>query len=236
MKKYILVIFLCAGHMVLAQGSKKLFSNTENLLKAIIPNSNPDSWTVIRNIDGKNTVIRPENPPAYENSATGFVIDQREHGYYYIAYTKGGQTRYITDAEGLRKFIGDIDNPQEAALAAVAKGYVIDFEYQDVAANYTDNGASYTVHAGKVMSLDCPFEINHYALNVDKKTGAVTGETDMGKYFELYGKECENNPHYSALQKQMEEARLKAEEQKKIQKEMTDKMERRIRKIQSKRR
>ena len=85
-----------------------------------------------------------------------------------------------------------------------------------------------------MLSEECPLQKNHYEVWIDKKTGKITQEKELGTYFELYGKECTNNPHYDALKQQMEDVKKKAEEQKEIQKKMTEKMKKRLQKLRRK--
>ncbi len=232
MKKIIVLTSLLAAISFHSQEKKVHFSNAENLLQKISPEANIRSWTVIYHLEGKDRVLTPDVKSAFESQGEGFKLNPHEPGYYYIVFTQGASVQYITDPHALKTFIGRIDNGEEAALAALAHGYQIDFEFKDYAANYTDRGSYYVVDAGKETSAECPLARTHYTMRVDKATGAVSEEKDLGPYFELYGKQCENNPHYSALDRQMEEAKLRAEEQKRIQKELTKKMEKKVRKQQ----
>lgn len=232
MKKIITLASLFAAVTFHSQEKKVHLTNAENLLLKIIPEGKISSWTVIYHLEGKERTLQSENRLPFESQGKGFKLNPHGTGYYYIAYLKDGVMKYITDDSSLKAFIGRIDNGEEAALSALAHGYQIDFEFKDYAANYQDKGSYLIVDAGKETSSECPLARTHYTMHVDKMTGAVSAEKDLGPYFELYGKECTNNPHYSALDKQMEEARLRAEEQKRIQKEMTKKMEKKVRKQQ----
>ncbi len=216
--------------------SKNTYSSYENILKNISPNDKADSWTLFYNIYARDKVVKSVGNADYLPQFKGFTLDPHEEGFYYIAYSKNGIVSYVTDLAGLKNFIGSVDNADEAAISAIASGYLIDFEFKDYAANFQDKGKLYIVEAGKVTSEKCPFSKSHYEISVNKVTGEISDVKDLGQYFEIYGKDCKNNPHHSEIDRQMEEAKLKAEEQKKIQKQMSDKMEKRIRKIQNKRR
>ncbi len=234
MKKFIFFSLLITANLVLSQEKKVTLVTSDSILKNIRPNENLDFWNVVYQFDKKDHLVKSYGKGSYIPMSGGFRINPHEQGFYYIAYGKGGKTSYVADLESLRTFIGEIDNGEEAALAALTNGYLIDFEFKDYAANYEDKGSYFLVDAGKVTSLNCPLAKTHFSMMVDKKSGAITEEKDLGQYFELYGKDCKNNPHYSALDKQMEQAKLRAEEQKKIQKEITLKMEKRLRKLQRK--
>ena len=237
MNKLLFFAFLMISANLFSQKqTKNQYSYYENILKNIKPNEKADSWTLFYNVYARDKAVKSVGNADYLPQFKGFSLDPHEEGYYYIAYSKNGNISYVTDLEGLKSFVGSADNADEAALLAIASGYHIDFEFRDYAANYQDKGSFYIVEAGKVTSENCPFTKAHYEISVNKKTGEISQIKDLGQYFEIYGKECKNNPHHSEIDKQMEAAKLKAEEQKKIQKQMSDKMEKRIRKIQNKRR
>ena len=237
MKKIFAILFFVVSGFVFSQsGMKTTFISAENILKKIMPDQKIDSWTLVYNIYARDHIIKSQGKVNYLPQFKGFSIDSHSDGFYYIAYSEKGTISYVTDLQNLRYFAGTVDNPEEAAIIAIAEGFEIDFEFKDYAANYQNAGEDYLIEAGKVTSENCPLSKNHYMLSVNRKTGKISGVKDLGQYFEIYGKDCQNNPHHSAIKTQMEEAKLKAEEQKRIQKEMTDKMEKRIRKIQRKRR
>lgn len=212
------------------------FTTLENILKNITPNDKIDAWSLVYNIYARDQILKSVGKNTALPQFSGFKINPKEEGYYYIAYSKGGTYYYVTDFNALKSFIGTIDNAGEAALVAIISGYIIDFEFKKYAANYQDANQNYLLDVGKITSEVCPFAKSHYQISVNKKTGAITENRSFGEYFTIYGKDCKNNPHYAEIDQQKEQARLKAEEQKKKQKEINEKMELRIRKIQNKHR
>lgn len=235
MLKIILFLFLLMGGFLFSQEPKKTsYSNAENILINIVPNERVDSWTLIYNVYARDRVVKSSGNEEMLPVFQGFQIGPHQEGYFYINYVKDGKTSQITDLQALKQFVGIVDNGDEAAIIAAAEGYVIDFGFKDYTANYYDAGAFYVVDAGKVLSEECPLQKNHYEVWIDKKTGKITQEKELGTYFELYGKECTNNPHYDALKLQMEDVKKKAEEQKEIQKKMTEKMKKRLQKLRRK--
>ena len=230
MKKHIaFILFLFVASSVYAQ--KTTYSNNINLIKAIIPDTKINSWVLIYNEYGRDKIIKQVGEKlSYMPQFSGFRLDNDQDHYFYIAYSEAGKISYINSLDGLQNFAGNISNGEEAALSAIFNGYFIDFEFKEYAANYENAGANYLVEAAKITSEKCPVAKNHYLLTIDKKTGTIVSEKDLGKYNELYTKDCKNNPQYDVVKQQMEEARLKAEEQKKIQQQMTEKMKKRLEK------
>lgn len=231
MKKTAIFTFLIFSGLAFSQQKEKvLLYNFENLLKKIVPNDRTDSWTLVYNEYARDKVLKAGSNTGYLPQFSGFRMNPHDEGYYYIAASKGGNHTYIKDLDALRSFIGNIDNGEEAALAAITKGYLVDFEFKEYAANYRDAGNSYEVEVGRITSTECPLAKSHFILTVNKQTGEISEGNDLGRYSELYGKNCENNPHYAALEKQMAEAKAKQEEQKEIQKKMTEKMRKKLEK------
>lgn len=230
-KKYSLFAFLLFAVLCFGQKNDKvLINNAESLLKKIIPNDKTESWTLIYNEYARDKVLKSGTKNNYLPQFSGFKLNNATEGYYYIAAAKGDSYTYITDLTTLQSFIGTIDNGEEAALLAITKGYLVDYEFKEYAANYRNVGNSYEVEVGKITSTECPMAKSHFMLTIDKKTGSISESGDLGRYFELYGKDCKNNPHYAALEKQMQEAEAKREEQRQIQKKVTEKMRKRLEK------
>lgn len=111
---------------------------------------------------------------------------------------------YITDLEGLKKFVGKIDNAEEAAIVLTTEGYMVDEEFKDVAGNYYEDPANYYLDLGKLTSKECPYQKTHFTLTVNKSSGAVSKIKDNGTYIELYNKKCANNPRLLKIQKKEE--------------------------------
>lgn len=185
--------------------SKKNFSSIPNILQQIIPNDKIDSWVLMYNSYGKDQEIKTSGGKKdYASQFSGFNLFPNDDSFYYIAYSAAGKMNYITDLEGLRKFVGKIDNAEEAAIALTAEGYMIDEEFKDIAGNYYEDASNYYLDLGKLTSKECPYQKTHYTVTINKSSGVVSNAKDNGTYIELYNKKCANNPRLLKIQKKEE--------------------------------
>ena len=209
MKKYTskisLFVFMFLGVLSYSQ-EKKQFSNVSNILQNIIPNIKTSSWMLIHSSYGKDLVIKQSGPKIdYVPQTSGFNIGVAEEGeFYYIVYSAGGKTENITTLDGLKTFIGRIDDIKEAAIAAAADGYFIDEEFRDLAGNYYEDKSNYYLDLGKLTSKECPYQKKHFTLTISKSSGNITDIKDNGSYIELYNKKCTNNPRLLKIEKKDE--------------------------------
>ncbi|GAE63497.1 hypothetical protein H3Z85_07575 [Chryseobacterium indologenes] len=202
--QFTMLIFLFAGILGFAQEKKK-FSSIPNILKQIEPDDKIDSWVLVYNSYGKGQEIKTSGGTInYTPQFSGFNLFPSEDSFYYIAYSQGGKINYVTDAEALKKFVGKIDNAQEASIILASDGYIVDEEFKDLAGNYHEDGSNYYLDLGKLTSRECPYQKTHYTLTVNKATGAVTNVKDNGTYIELYNKKCANNPRLLKIEKKEE--------------------------------
>lgn len=184
---------------------KKKFSSIPNILQKINPDDRVDSWVLVYNNYGKGEEIKTSGSKLnYTPQFSGFNLFPSEDSFYYIAYSLGGKINYIIDVEALKKFVGKIDNPQEAAIILAADGYMVDEEFKDLAGNYHEDQSNYYLDLGKVTSKECPYQKTHYTLTVNKSVGLVTNVKDNGTYIELYNKKCANNPRLLKVEKKEE--------------------------------
>ncbi|MDV7696697.1 hypothetical protein N6B72_07190 [Chryseobacterium soli] len=208
MKKFttqsVLLIFLCLGFLGNAQ-QKKNFASIQNILYEIVPNDKIDSWVLVYNSYGKNQEVKTSGGKKdYTPQFSGFNLFPSEDSFYYIAYAAGGKINYVTDLEELKRFIGKIDNVEEAAIAMTIDGYLIDEEFKDIAGNYYEDHSNYYLDMGKLTSKECPYQKTHYTLTISKSTGTVSQVKDNGTYIELYNKKCANNPRLLKIEKKEE--------------------------------
>lgn len=196
-----LLLFSVLGY---AQEKKK-FSSIPNILQKINPDDRVDSWVLVYNSYGKGEEIKTSGGKLnYTPQFSGFNLFPSEDSFYYIAYSLGGKINYVIDVEALKKFVGKIDNPQEAAIILTADGYMVDEEFKDLAGNYHEDQSNYYLDLGKVTSKECPYQKTHYTLTVNKSNGLVTNVKDNGTYIELYNKKCANNPRLLKVEKKEE--------------------------------
>ncbi|EJL74641.1 hypothetical protein [Chryseobacterium populi] len=197
-------IFLFLGILTYSQEKKK-FSGIPVILQRIVPNDNNDFWVLVYNTYGQNQEIKISGTKKdYAPQFSGFDLFPDEDSFYYIVYSSGGKLNYVTDFENLKKFIGKIDNAEEAAIAATIEGYMIDEEFKDIAGNYYEDQSNYYMDLGKLTSKECPYQKTHYTLTVSKSNGMITNVKDNGTYIELYNKKCKNNPRLLKIEKKEE--------------------------------
>ncbi|RXM39829.1 hypothetical protein BOQ62_09790 [Chryseobacterium sp. CH21] len=201
--RFTIFTFLLLGILGYSQEKKK-FSNIPNILQQIEPGNKVGSWILVYNSYGKGQEIKISGKVDYTPQFSGFNLFPNEDSFYYIAYSEGGKVNYITDVEGLKKFVDRIDNAQEAAVVLAADGYMIDEEFKDLAGNYHEDKSNYYLDLGKLTSKECPYQKTHYTVTVNKSTGAVSNVKDNGTYIELYNKKCANNPRLLKIEKKEE--------------------------------
>ncbi|MFZ4931759.1 hypothetical protein [Chryseobacterium sp. Mn2064] len=183
---------------------KKKLASISGILQQIDPDSKVDSWVLVYNSYGKGQEIKTAGKVNYTPQFSGFNLFPSEDSFYYIAYSEGGKVNYVLDLEGLKKFVGKINNAQEAAVVLSADGYMVDEEFTDLAGNYHEDKTNYYLDLGKVTSKECPYQKTHYTLTVNKATGTVSHVKDNGTYIELYNKKCANNPRLLKIEKKEE--------------------------------
>jgi len=184
---------------------KKKFANISSVLNGIIPNDRTDFWVLVHNEYGRNTEVRTSGKKTdYLPQSSGFNLFPSEDSFYYIVYSAGGNLSYITDFDGLKKFVGKIDNAEEAAIVATIDGYLIDDEFKDIAASYSEDKMNYYLDLGKITSKECPYQKKHFTLTVNKTAGTIKDIKDNGTYIELYNKKCPNNPRLLKIEKKEE--------------------------------
>ncbi|SIQ11704.1 hypothetical protein SAMN05880574_1067 [Chryseobacterium sp. RU37D] len=201
--KLIIFVFFLLGIFSFGQ-EKKQFLGIQNILQKITPNGKIDSWFLIYNSYGKDNVLVSSGKKNYTPQSSGFDLFPDEDSFYYIVYSQAGKMNYITDLEGLKSFIGKIDNVEEAAINATIDGYFIDEEFKDMGGSYSEDQSNYYLDLGKLTSKECPYQKTHYTLTVNKSSGEIINIKDNGPYIELYYKKCTNNPRLLKLEKKEE--------------------------------
>ncbi|MDH6251648.1 hypothetical protein M2347_001375 [Chryseobacterium sp. H1D6B] len=203
--KLIVFIFLILGVFSYSQ-DKKQFNSIPTILQKITPNDNKIGfWVLVYNQYAKDQEIKISGTKKeYAPQSSGFDLFPDEDSFYYIVYSKGASINYITDLEGLKQFIGKIDNVEEAAVLSTIDGYMVDEEFKDVAGNYYEDGSNYYLDLGKLTSKECPYQKTHYTLTINKASGSITNVKDNGTYIELYNKKCANNPRLLKIEKKQE--------------------------------
>jgi hypothetical protein len=188
------IFILCFGYFF-SQGKKSL-EHTYSVIKNLKPNEKFDYWAIyFFDGDQLNLLKQQGEKKPNEMHDTGFLKSPIDHSYYYIITEKGGKKNIIDNDEGVKKFIGKIDNVYEATTLMLLKGYFIDEEYQSIAGNYSEDAHHYSIDLALVSSENCPYAKTNYQLTVDKSSGLLLDVKAGSAYFEKYRKECKNNPH-----------------------------------------
>ena len=209
MKNTSLFIFFLLFANVFGQ-TKTNFADTESLLYEIKPDKSITSWMLIFNEYGRDKIIKStKKMENYSPQESGFQLIKNEDQFYYIVYSEGNETKYITDFTGLKSFLGTIDNPQEAAIIGILEGYFLDSEFKNLAGNFISNKETFVVELGKITTTKCPLAKNSFELTIEKKSGKITSVKDNGVYNEVYDKTCANNPHNAVIEEQMKDAEAK---------------------------
>lgn len=222
----VLAIVLSAG----APAQQKInFDNTENLLKKIQPNQNISSWILISSEKGTHHHVASSGKLAdYNVQPAGFMVNNDANYYYYFVFTQGSSVAYVTDKEQLRNFIGTVENAEEAALLGILDGYFLDEEFKNLSGNHQADKSTFKIELAKITSEKCPFAKSHYEISVPKNGKNISAVKDLGVYFQVFDKSCANNPHYSELQKQIDSAKAKNEEEAIKNKEMKAKLKKQL--------
>ncbi|MCS3532018.1 hypothetical protein [Chryseobacterium sp. JUb7] len=111
----------------------EILDNTELLYPFIFPNKKYDYWSVLRNNPD------PDDAIIYESQAPDFMTindPAPEKGFFqkclgqdcfsYLIACENSQSKYFSNEQQLRDFIGTIDNLPEAVLIANTYGYTVD--------------------------------------------------------------------------------------------------------------
>lgn len=217
-----------------AQSGSASVRGKQDIVVGISPDIPVDAYKVIASERGTETVMKSRGEIQHIKQSQGMKFSPSDEGYIYVAYRTGDITNYATTLPQILALFNKYETAPKAILKAMNEGYFPDFEYDQFAGSYREQGPDLVVDLSKITSESCPFAKNNYEVAVNTTTGAVSQLRDISQYFTLYGKDCANNPTNLEIAKQVEEARLKREEAAKKQKEINAAMQRKIRKIQQK--
>ncbi|WP_281239947.1 hypothetical protein [Flavobacterium praedii] len=193
MKKIIAIIFfsLISCNNIEYNSLEPEKTETENLLKKIIPNKNYEYWEInyVYGLTPKVIFSRGKKELKKtfktEGISGGFFIGcQPGYCYYTINFLENGKWNSLKDKEELAKFISKIDNVEEAFLIARINDYDID--------SNNKNGNSYALtkdgYKLKVMKYNnCPKTKESFLILVDSN-GKIKQTENLGFY--LKTKDC----------------------------------------------
>ena len=213
-KFFFLLVFGLMFSLFSAQEKKRLLPLNE-LLKKVVPNEKYNAWGIYYVENGEVQELKKMGSISNkEIHSEGFELlpNNTSGAYYYVTTINAKGKNFITQAEDFRKFIGKVDNVEEAAILATLEGYFVDYDYKDYAANYHEDTEAYYLELGKVVSTECPFQKNHFMITDLKNKTSIKKIEDVGKYAEVYVKKCTNNPTLLKLKQKYEEEKQREEE------------------------
>lgn len=233
-KTFLLTAFLAISGFMTAQSGSASVRGKQDILVGITPDIPVDAYKVVTSDRVVETVVKSRGELAHARQNQGMKFDPSDESFIYVVYRTGDMINYATTLPQILSLFNKYETAPKAILKAMNEGYFPDFEYDQFAGSYRQQGNNLVVDLSKITSAGCPFSKNNYEVAVDTQTGAVSQLRDISQYFTLYGKDCANNPANLEIARQVEAARLKKEEEAKKQKEINAAMQRKIRKIQMK--
>ena len=200
MKFSVLIIFIFAILNSCTEKFEKLSSSksdTDELLKKIEPNKDVKYWQLERvpnwKDETKNSEIlfkkgsynSKENLPIFENDWNGFFTGcQPVYCAYRITFLENNVWKVAKSKEDLKKFIGKIDNENEAFLIGIINDYSLDY-YSEKGNGYLQKNDGYKI---KMMIYNsCPETKESFTLFITKE-GKIQKVKNNGFY--LKSKNC----------------------------------------------
>ncbi|TDP01686.1 hypothetical protein [Flavobacterium sp. 245] len=198
MNKFIIIVvfsfFSCHKYNVdIEKGFTKIdrnFQDRNKLIDKIEPNEKYQYWEFVFSNpglqSGKDKVLRNVGDSLIKsrykiiNPKKGFFNEcMPSWCYSYIAYVKNGKVNYVTDEQGLKNFIGNINSLEEAIL--IAKLNDLWFDSEEIKAGaYKKTKNGYELYLMKYYN--CPVKMESIKANIDT-TGKFSSKSN-GIYFE----------------------------------------------------
>ena len=199
--KYYLLIFslvLIACNTRIEQGFEIIppgLNSTENLIKGIRPDKDYQYWACIRqDFSGK---IHPETEIItghgnisylmnikFDQPNSGFLFKMWE-GYFYIAYIENDSVKLVTNKTQLIRFIGKIDNLEEALLLAELDNLEVDYT-RDIGGSYKKTKKGFEFYLTKFYK--CPVKTEPYRVSID--TAGNIKAKSLGFYYNIDNNTC----------------------------------------------
>ncbi len=150
---------------------------TEKIIKAVKPDKNYIYWAFCRWPADRDTIIysrgeRPFglklNPPSlwglYQGCMPGWC-------FKYVVAVDNGKTVYITTKKDFGKFLGSIDNLEEAVLLATATQNVSIDEDNRKGGEYMITKSGYNLHLAHY--INCPESRESILIKIDKNNDTI---------------------------------------------------------------
>ncbi|MCF2219509.1 hypothetical protein H9Q08_09345 [Chryseobacterium sp. PS-8] len=184
MKVLFPVLLLCSGWIfsqktVPADFKKipEILDNTELLYPFIVPDKKYEYWSVLRNNPDPDKAIIYEsqmpdlitlNDPAPEKGF--FQKCLGENCYSYVLACEKSRSKYFSNEQQLREFIGFVDNLPEAILIANTFGYSVDSSNQ-LGSSYKTENQYISLYLSKSKNNSETKE--SFFIKINRKTGKL---------------------------------------------------------------
>lgn len=160
----------------------------DRLFQYIIPNENYEYWKVVRKYDTLSEKIIYENRESKKlkysqdfSTENGFFWECLPDGCFtYITAYKNKKPHHFTNEEELRKFIGYIDNLQEALLLVKTYDFWFD-EKEKIGGSYKIDKNYINLYLAKFSS--CLVSKESFSVKINRKTQEIEYKSN-GIYYE----------------------------------------------------
>lgn len=202
MKLLFPIVFLLSG-LVFSQKTSssdfkkipEILDNVDLLYPFIVPDKKYEYWSVLRNdndpdpdksiiYESQMPVLMTLNDPAPEKGFFQQCVGNR--CFSYVMACENSQSKYFSNEQQLRDFIGSIDNLPEAILVAKTYGFIFDSTDKTGSSYKTDN-QYISLYLSKIKN--CPQTKESFLVKINRKTGKLESKSN-GIYFK--SDECVN--------------------------------------------
>ncbi|KIC64108.1 hypothetical protein [Chryseobacterium taiwanense] len=159
----------------------EILDNTELLYPFIVPEKKYEYWSVFRNNPD------PDKAIVYESQAPEFMTindPAPEKGFFqkclgencftFLIACENSQSKYFSNEQQLRNFIGSVDNLPEAILVANTYGFTVDSS--DISGGaYKIEDHYITMYLSKFKN--CPVTKESFWIKINRKTGKIDSKS-----------------------------------------------------------
>jgi hypothetical protein len=165
----------------------EILDNTELLYPFIVPEKKYEYWSIFHNNpDPDKAIIYESQAPEYmtiNDPAPEKGFFQKclgENCFSYLIACENSQSKYFSNEQQLRNFIGYVDNLPEAILIAQTYGFTFD--------STTISGGAYKIEDHYITmylskSKNCPATKESFLVKINRKTGKADSKS-KGIYFQ----------------------------------------------------
>ena len=155
----------------------EILDNTELLYPFIIPDKKYEYWSVLRNNPDPDKAIiyesqAPKNMTINDPTAEKGFFQKclGEDCFSYLIACENSRSKYFSNEQQLRDFIGFVDNLPEAILIANTYGYTVDAN-NTMSSSYKIEDKHISLYLSKLKNNSEVKEF--YLITIDRKTGKL---------------------------------------------------------------